>query len=234
MSDVCLNTLIEIFRADLTGLPSLEIVRLLNRMVKEQRYNVHPNVLSCLLHLRLKTELGVRSSDCKADKEPPTKQISKGRAAARRAQGKPTDQPHLSKRAKKALKERKEIEREFRDAEAEVDKEERSNMVSTVGDPPCLPCRDVPLCFTAYRVFEVAFCSLLQHTEEPSSYTIAPSSVARHIQICTSCEHRLFQRSHQGFEGADNARSSTDRRRRHRSNGCEKYSTPSPVYCNGF
>ena len=100
-------------------------------MIKEQRYNVHPNVLSCLLHLRLKTEHGVRSSVSKADREP-IKQISKGRAAARRAQGKTTDQPHLSKKAKKALKEKKDIEREFRDAEAEVDKEERSNMVSTV------------------------------------------------------------------------------------------------------
>lgn len=137
MSDLCLHTLVKIFRADLTGLPSLEIVRLMNRMVKEQRYNVHPDVLSCLLHLRLKTELGVRSSDSRADKEPQPKQISKGKAAARRAQGKSTDQPHLSKKAKKALKEKKEIEREFRDAEAEVDKEERSNMVSNVGGPLC-------------------------------------------------------------------------------------------------
>ncbi|KAJ6630767.1 nucleolar complex-associated protein-domain-containing protein [Mycena sp. CBHHK59/15] len=104
-SDQCLDTLIKVFRADLTGAPSLEIVRLLNRMVKEKRFAVHPRVLSCLLHLRLKTELG---------------------EAARRAKGKPTAQPHLSKKARKALKEKKEIDREFREAEAEVDKEERA------------------------------------------------------------------------------------------------------------
>jgi nucleolar complex protein 3 len=99
-------------------------------MIKERRFNVHPDVLSCLLHLRLKTELGVRSSESRADKEEHQKIQSKGKAAARRAKGKATDNPHLSKRLKKVLKEKKEIEREFRDAEAEVNKEERA---STVG-----------------------------------------------------------------------------------------------------
>lgn len=98
-------------------------------MIKERRFNVHPDVLSCLLHLRLKTELSVRSSESKADREAPTKVHSKGKAAARRAQGRTTDQPHLSKKAQKVLKEKKEIQREFRDAEAEVDKEERATIV---------------------------------------------------------------------------------------------------------
>ena len=127
-SNLCLNTLIKIFRSDLTGVPSLEIVQLLNRMIKEKRFNVNPEVLSCLLHLRLKTELTVRASERKADKEDGIKAHSKARAAARRAKGKST-QPHLSKKAKKAFKEKKEIEREFRDAEAEVDKEERMTTV---------------------------------------------------------------------------------------------------------
>jgi len=124
-SDLCLNTLVKVFRADLTGTPSLEVVRLLNRMIKEKRFNVKPEVLSCLLHLRLKTELGTRASESKTDKEDP-KPHSKGKAAARRAKGKPTSQPHLSKNTKKAFKEKKEIEKEFREAEAEVDKEERA------------------------------------------------------------------------------------------------------------
>lgn len=84
-------------------------------------------MLSCLLHLRLKTELGLRSSESKADKEAKVKTHSKAKAAARRAQGKATDQPHLSKKLKKVQKEKKEIERELRDAGAEVDKEERAN-----------------------------------------------------------------------------------------------------------
>ncbi|KAG2132483.1 nucleolar complex-associated protein-domain-containing protein [Suillus bovinus] len=122
-SDLCMNTLISVFREDQTGAPSLEVVQLLNRMIKERHFNVHPEVLTCLLHLRLKTELNVRASDSRVDKN----MQSKGKAAARRAKGKPTEQPHLSKKAQKALKERKEIEREMRDAEAEVDKEERAN-----------------------------------------------------------------------------------------------------------
>ncbi|KAG5654528.1 hypothetical protein H0H81_001169 [Sphagnurus paluster] len=123
-SDLCLNTLVRVFREDLTGVVSLEVVRLLNRMVKEKRFNVHPEVLSCLLHLRLKTELGVRASETATDK--PQKNPSSSKAAARRAKGKSTDLPHLSKKAKKALKEKKEIDKEFREAEAEVDKEERA------------------------------------------------------------------------------------------------------------
>ncbi|KAJ7343520.1 nucleolar complex-associated protein-domain-containing protein [Mycena albidolilacea] len=125
-SDQCLDAIIKVFRADLTGEASLEVVRLLNRMVKERRFNIHPTVLSCLLHLRLKTELGVRASESHTDKPEPVKRNSYGKDAARRAKGKPTAQPHLSKKARKALKEKKEIDREFRDAEAEVDKEERA------------------------------------------------------------------------------------------------------------
>ncbi|KAG6879515.1 hypothetical protein C0992_001848 [Termitomyces sp. T32_za158] len=121
--ELCLDTLIHVFRDDLTGVVSLEIVRLLNRMIKEKRFNVRPEVLSCLLHLRLKTELGVRASDSSVDK--PVKKESGSKAAARRAKGKNTELPHLSKKAKKALKEKREIDKEFREAEAEVDKEER-------------------------------------------------------------------------------------------------------------
>ncbi|KAI5982438.1 nucleolar complex-associated protein-domain-containing protein [Pisolithus albus] len=125
-SDLCLNTLISIFRNDLTGVPSLEIVQLLNRMIKERHFKVHPEVLTCLLHLRLKSELDVRASDTKVDRDEKPKKHSQGKAASRRSKGKPTDQPHLSKKAKKAFKERKEIEKEVREAEAEVDKEERA------------------------------------------------------------------------------------------------------------
>ncbi|OJT15869.1 Nucleolar complex protein 3 -like protein [Trametes pubescens] len=125
-SDLCLETLIKVFRADNTGEASLEIVRLLNRMIKERKYNVHPEVLSCLLHLRLKTELGVRSSDSRADKEHSGRPMTKGRAAAKRAKGKTVDRPYLSKKAQKVMKERKEIEKEMHEAAAEVDKEERA------------------------------------------------------------------------------------------------------------
>lgn len=126
-----MKTLSSVFRADTTGQPSLEIVRLLNRMIKERRFSVHPNVMFCLLDLRLKTELGgIRASQSKADKEKPGDAMSKGRAAQRRAKGKATSIPHLSKKAKKNLKENQAIQEEMREAEAEVDWEERASVVS--------------------------------------------------------------------------------------------------------
>ena len=101
-SELCLRSLSKVFLNDLTGQVSLDVVRLLNRMIKERHFNVHPNVMFCLLDLRLKTELGgVRASQSKADVEKPSDGLSKGKAAARRAKGKPTTTPHLSKKARK-------------------------------------------------------------------------------------------------------------------------------------
>ncbi|KAF8902119.1 nucleolar complex-associated protein-domain-containing protein [Gymnopilus junonius] len=118
-SDLCSQTLIDVFRSDLTGTASLEVVRLLNRMIKERRFKIHPNVLSCLLHLRLRTELGVRASDTHANKPETNKTPRNGKA-------KKPEQVHLSKKAKKALKEQKGIDKDLREAGAEVDKEERN------------------------------------------------------------------------------------------------------------
>jgi len=91
-------------------------------MIKGRHFNVRPNVLSCFLHLRLRTELGVRSSDTHADKPDTQKQ--------KRPKDIKAAPVHLSKKAKKALKEQKGIIKELREAEAEVDKEERKTAVS--------------------------------------------------------------------------------------------------------
>jgi len=113
-------------------------------MIKECGFSIHPNVLSCLLHLRLRTELGVRASDTKVEKE------GQNTRDQRRWKGKKAEQPYLSKKAKKALKEKKEIDKEMHEAEAEVDKEERATRVShqTRPLPPiwnyCEPCSTVP------------------------------------------------------------------------------------------
>lgn len=127
-SELCIDAVTHVFRNDLTGQPSLDLVRLLNRMIKERRYNIHPNVLSCLPFLRLKTELSVRASDSRTDKPAPAKKNGKrATGASRRKIG---DAPHVSKKNAKILKENKEIEREFREAEAEVDREQRASTVS--------------------------------------------------------------------------------------------------------
>jgi nucleolar complex protein 3 len=111
------------------GEASLDAVRHLNRMIKERRFAVHPNVLSCLLHLRLKTELhDVRASQSRASKE------EAGDILQKRKQRK-KDGPHLSKKAKKALKDNKVIQAEMKEAEAEIDKEERANRVTPIVSP---------------------------------------------------------------------------------------------------
>ncbi|VDC06574.1 unnamed protein product [Peniophora sp. CBMAI 1063] len=121
-SELCLKTIISVFKADVTGVPSLEVVRLLNRMVKERRFKIHPDVLGCLLSLRLKTELGIRSSETRAEREP---RPDKNGKKMKNKKGS-TEKAHLSKKAKKVLKERQEIEKEMKEADAEVDREERA------------------------------------------------------------------------------------------------------------
>lgn len=126
---MCSQALISVFKSDQNGAPSLEIVRTMNRMIKERHYLIHPNVFSCLLHLRLKSDLsGIRASETTAQAEH-TNYMSLGNTRRKRAKGKKVDQPHLSKKAKKVFKERKEIEQQLREAEAEVDQEEKANMV---------------------------------------------------------------------------------------------------------
>lgn len=131
MSNLCLQTLISVFKEDVTGVPSLEVVRLLNRMIKERKFAVHPNALTCLSHLRLRSELGgIRASETKAEKEDAKpKWESRSKLDRKRAKGKKVEAPHLSKKARKVMKEKREIEGEMQAAEAEVDREEKANMV---------------------------------------------------------------------------------------------------------
>jgi hypothetical protein len=180
----------------LTGVPSLELVRLLNRMIKERKFNVHPEVLSCLTYLRLKTELGVRASESKVDR-PETKAVPKGKAAARRAKGKATDQPHLSKKAQKALKEKKAIQKEMHEAAAEVDKEERAANVgfswwsSMISGYRALVMMLIvcSLFFLANRNAKAAVCPLLSHPEEPSADTAPSGRSTRHLAVLTLGQH---------------------------------------------
>jgi nucleolar complex protein 3 len=134
-----------VFCADETGVPSLEIVRLLNRMVKERRFNVHSNVLTCLLHLRLKTELGVRASEAKVEREIKREKVKQGK----KLKGQGAVSTHLSKKARRALKERKEIEKEMKEAGASVDKEERAANVSSRDSFPYPPLRS-DACFSTH------------------------------------------------------------------------------------
>ena len=182
-----------VFKADLTGEASLEIVRLLNRMVKERRFKIHPRVLSCLHQLRLRTELGVRASDSAADKAK-----DKPHSGTKKP-----EKPHLSKKAKKTLKEKKEIDKELREAEAEVDKAERASRVSF---SRVITLRTVISYNTANRDVETIVCVVFQDTQKSSPITSSPRSIIWDIEICTLGQHQLFQRPPQSLERFDSTR----------------------------
>ncbi|KDN46775.1 hypothetical protein K437DRAFT_256045 [Tilletiaria anomala UBC 951] len=130
---LCASTLTQLLRQDAAGDVSLEVVRLLHRMIKERRYNVHANVLDILLHLRLKDELGrKRASTTTADRggggggEDAGGKGSQSRGRKTKAADvrKGTAQ-HLSKKDVKKMREIREIEKEMREADATIDLEER-------------------------------------------------------------------------------------------------------------
>lgn len=130
------DALVEVLQRDLTGEASLEVVRLLNRMIKERHFKVNARVLNILLHLRLRDELGnKRAGTTRADRATDgdgdgLKKKNGGRFQSGKGKAKPKDVrkgkgEHLSKKEVKRQREVREVEKEMREAEAEVDKEER-------------------------------------------------------------------------------------------------------------
>ncbi|KIR29197.1 nucleolar complex protein 3 [Cryptococcus deuterogattii LA55] len=117
---------IKVFREDVSGQHSQTLVRLIARMIKERHFQVHPNVLFCLLHLRLKDELDQmrRGKNAKGG--------NKGKGEKDEIKGKKFKSEKRKKWAtknqKKREKEMKEVQKEMAEAEAEVDKEERAQV----------------------------------------------------------------------------------------------------------
>ena len=167
-------------------------------MIKERHFNVHPDVLTCLLYLRLKSELSVRASDSRVDTEDKTR----GRRTA--TKGKSTDHPYLSKKARKTLKEKKGIEREVREAGAEVDKEERAKTVSD-GRASRFRCADKG--GKAHGHPEASFCLVLPDTQKPPSDTSFAGGPEGYIQICASRQRRLLQGFDAGSQEPHHTRS---------------------------
>ncbi|CAO1617238.1 unnamed protein product [Sympodiomycopsis kandeliae] len=132
-SQLCSDSLLEVLRRDLAGDASLEVVRLLNRMIKERGYKVNARVLNILLHLRLRSELGNKRADTvRADKEKKSsisekngKKFRTGKGKAKPGDVRKGQGEHLSKKQIKLQREMKEVEKDMKEAEAEVDQEER-------------------------------------------------------------------------------------------------------------
>lgn len=112
----CRETIETLFHSDEDGNASLDAVTLLTRMMKARNYQVDESVLNTLLHLRLLSEFSSKASQTQID-----------RPASTTAQGKPAKfkKEFRTKKQRKMLKERKAVEKEFKEADAIVSHEER-------------------------------------------------------------------------------------------------------------
>jgi nucleolar complex protein 3 len=138
-----LQTFIDVFKSDLTSVYSQTLLRLIARMIKERKFQVHPNILSCLLHLRLRSELDLMRDKSRAKRDAKEKDRGrKGPKEKNQGQFKSEFKSEIRKKwqtknQKKREKEMKEVEKEMGEAAAEVDLEERAGVVSTSQHRAC-------------------------------------------------------------------------------------------------
>jgi nucleolar complex protein 3 len=115
----CREGLETLFENDEDGNASLEAVTMLTKMMKGKNYHFDESVLNTFLHLRLLSEFAHKASYDRVEKgedEPLTHKKMKQKREFR------------TKRLRKDLKERKAIEKEFKEADATVTHEERDRM----------------------------------------------------------------------------------------------------------
>lgn len=132
-AEMVLQSIIDVFRNDNTSLYSQTLVRLIARMIKERKFQVHPNILSSLLHLRLRSELDQmrdRKTRAANAKERDRDRDTKGKKVKGEFKSE-IRKKWQTKNQKKREKEMKEVKKEMAEAAAEVDTEERAKVVST-------------------------------------------------------------------------------------------------------
>ena len=109
----------------MSALYSKSLVYCMGRTIKEQKFQVHPNILSCLLHLRLRGELDALRQGKNSRSNGKGRDRAKGDVAFKSEVRKKWQ----TKNQKKREKELKEVAKEMAEAEAEVDKEVRAQTV---------------------------------------------------------------------------------------------------------
>ena len=116
----CRETLETLFRDDEDGTPSLDAVALLTRMMKARGWRVDESVLNTFLHLRLLSEFSSKGSQNHIDKPSEHGGISGKKPKFKKE--------FRTKKQRKLMKERKVVEKEFKEADATVSYEERDRM----------------------------------------------------------------------------------------------------------
>lgn len=114
------ETLETLFREDEDGTSSLDAVGLITRMMRARNYQIDQSVLNTFLHLRLLREFSSKASQNRVDK-----------ASTENGDGskKPKFKKDFrTKKLRKIMKERKLVEKDFKEADAIVSHEQRDRM----------------------------------------------------------------------------------------------------------
>ncbi|KAK4624110.1 Nucleolar complex-associated protein 3 [Fulvia fulva] len=112
----CREAIEKLFQEDEEGHASLDMVTQLTKMMKGKSYNVHESVLNTFLHLRLLSEFSHKAAPNHIDKDKPEENVRKPKAYKKEFR---------TKREKKVMRERKQVEKEMKEADAAVSYEER-------------------------------------------------------------------------------------------------------------
>ncbi len=116
----CRETLETLFRMDEDGTSSLDAVGLITRMMKARNYQIDESILNTFLHLRLLSEFSSRASHNRVDKA-----STDNDDGAKKPKFK---KEFRTKKQRKIMKERKVVEKEFKEADATVSHEQRDRM----------------------------------------------------------------------------------------------------------
>ncbi|KAF1834889.1 nuclear export protein Noc3 [Decorospora gaudefroyi] len=116
----CREAMETLFENDEDGNAALEAVTMLTKMMKSRNYHFDETVLNTFLHLRLLSEFSQKASYHSVDKAVVDPQVNGKKMRQKRE--------FRTKRTRKDLKEKKAIEKEFKEADAAVSHEERDRM----------------------------------------------------------------------------------------------------------
>ena len=113
----CRETLESLFRNDEEGTSSLDAVGLITRMMN---YQIDESILNTFLHLRLLSEFSSKASQNRIDKASADSRDGSQKSKIKKE--------FRTKKQRKLIKERKAVEKEFKEADATVSHEQRDRM----------------------------------------------------------------------------------------------------------
>ena len=116
----CRETLESLFLNDEEGTSSLDAVGLITRMMKARNYQIDESILNTFLHLRLLSEFSSKASQNRIDKASADSHGGLQKSKVKKE--------FRTKKQRKIMKERKAVEKEFKEADATVSYEQRDRM----------------------------------------------------------------------------------------------------------